>query len=123
MVSPFSTKNLSQRPMADVMFDIKDLHVLYPNVPKEAFRKFCSTNLAPANPSSNNGYVKHMLVTQVEGYVCLFLRRARGPRKKIKFLTYFLFSFRSDNNPMDSNPATPAGYDMMGSVHQQGDVQ
>lgn len=65
MVSPFTAKDLTQRSMADVIFDLTDLTVLYPDVPKEAFRKFCSP--APGQSSPSTGYVKHMLVTHVEG--------------------------------------------------------
>ena len=66
MVAPFTTRNLSQRSMADVIFDIADLTVLYPDIPKESFRKFCSSNTAQGAPT-NNGYVRHTLVTHVEG--------------------------------------------------------
>ena len=52
--------------MADVIFDIADLTVLYPDIPKESFRKFCSSNTAQGAPT-NNGYVRHTLVTHVEG--------------------------------------------------------
>ena len=66
MVAPFTTRNLSQRSMADVIFDIADLTVLYPDVPKEAFRKFSSSSMGQGS-STANGYVRHTLVTQVEG--------------------------------------------------------
>jgi len=66
MVAPFTTRNLSQRSMADVIFDIADLSVLYPDIPKENFRKFCSSNTAQVN-TPHNGYVRHTLVTHVEG--------------------------------------------------------
>merc|ERR1712018_394743 len=66
MVAPFTTRNLSQRSMADVIFDIADLSVLYPDIPKENFRKFCSSNTEQA-AQPNNGYVRHTLVTHVEG--------------------------------------------------------
>ncbi len=67
-VAPFTTKDLSQRSMADVIFDLNDLVTLYPEVPKENFRRFSSAAAAAqgASPSAN-GYVKHMLVTHVEG--------------------------------------------------------
>ena len=67
MVAPFTTKDLSQRPMADVIFDLNDLGVLYPDVPKDAFRKFSSAAQAGPNAPSANGYVPHKLVTHVEG--------------------------------------------------------
>jgi len=66
MVAPFTTRNLSQRSMADVIFDIADLSVLYPDIPKESFRKFTSSSTAPGT-QPNNGYVRHTLVTHVEG--------------------------------------------------------
>ncbi len=66
MVAPFTTRNLSQRSMADVIFDLTSLSVLYPDIPKENFRKFCSSNTAQGAPTSN-GYVRHTLVTHVEG--------------------------------------------------------
>ena len=67
MVAPFTMKNLSQRSMADVIFDPNDLTVLYPDVPKENFRRFCSQASPGQGGSSSSGYVKHMLVTHVEG--------------------------------------------------------
>jgi signal transducer and activator of transcription 5B len=66
MVAPFTTRNLSQRSMADVIFDIGDLTQLYPNTNKEVFKKFCTSSTTSANLPSN-GYVRHTLVTQVEG--------------------------------------------------------
>ena len=66
MVAPFTTKNLSQRPMADVIFDLADLSILYPDIPKENFKKFSSA-AQPQNAPSANGYVPHRLVTHVEG--------------------------------------------------------
>jgi len=78
MVAPFTTRNLSQRSMADVIFDIGDLTQLYPNTNKEVFKKFCTSSTTSANLPSN-GYVRHTLVTQVEGV----------------------------STGMDSNPATP----------------
>ena len=66
MVAPFTTKDLSQRSMADVIFDLNDLTQLYPNIKKENFRKFCSAAMSQNAPTAN-GYVKHMLVTHVEG--------------------------------------------------------
>ena len=67
MVAPFTTKDLSQRRMADVIFDLNDLSVLYPDIPKDAFRKFSSAAQAAQNAPSANGYVPHKLVTHVEG--------------------------------------------------------
>merc|ERR1711879_679975 len=63
MVAPFTTRNLSQRSMADVIFDIGDLTQLYPNTNKEVFKKFCTSSTTQAtqhNPygdgSSTPGY-------------------------------------------------------------------
>jgi len=65
---PFSTRDLSQRSMADTVFDIKFLMLVYPDTPKENLRKFCSqANQGAAAPQTANGYVRHQLVTQVEG--------------------------------------------------------
>jgi len=63
---PFTARDLTQRSMADVVFDINDLTVLYPNIPKEVFRKHCSTNAQEQQPTAT-GYVKHILVTQLQG--------------------------------------------------------
>ena len=63
---PFTSRDLTQRSMADVVFDINDLTVLYPNIPKEVFRKHCSTNAQEQQPTAT-GYVKHILVTQLQG--------------------------------------------------------
>lgn len=67
MVSPFTTKDLSQRSMVDVFFDLGDLTTLYPNTHKEELRKFCSASAQGQPSQSANGYVRHTLVTQVEG--------------------------------------------------------
>ena len=67
---PFTSRDLSQRSMADVVFDINDLTVLYPNIPKEVFRKHCSTGTQEQQPTAT-GYVKHILVTQLQRYICL----------------------------------------------------
>lgn len=65
---PFSTRDLSQRSMADTVFDIKFLIYVYPDTLKENLRKFCSaSNQGAAAPQTTNGYVRHQLVTQVEG--------------------------------------------------------
>lgn len=53
--------------MADVIFDLGNtLEVLYPNVPKENFRKFCPP-AAGQGQGANTGYVPHKLVTNLEG--------------------------------------------------------
>ena len=66
MVAPFTTRNLTQRSMADVIYDIADLHFLYPNTSKDVFKKFCTTSTTQGATAAN-GYVRHTLVTQVEG--------------------------------------------------------
>jgi len=62
---PFTTKDLSQRSMADVVFDINELTVLYPNIPKEVFEKHCSNTIKEEKPT-NSGYIKHNLVTKLQ---------------------------------------------------------
>lgn len=65
---PFLTKDLSQRSMADVIFDLDLITTLYPDTPKEHLKRFSSSFSSQGSQSSNsNGYVKHMLVTKVEG--------------------------------------------------------
>ncbi|XP_040575664.1 signal transducer and activator of transcription 5B [Lepeophtheirus salmonis] len=66
MVAPFTSRDLCQRSMADVIFDIEALTLLYPDTPKLKFRQFCSNIVQGFQPTAN-GYVKHMLVTHVEG--------------------------------------------------------
>ena len=52
--------------MADVIFDVGALTTLYPNIPKENFRKFCSASMGSTTPAAN-GYIRHMLVTHIDG--------------------------------------------------------
>lgn len=48
-------------------FLLQELTVLYPDINKDVFKRFCSAVAqAPINRASD-GYVKHTLVTQVEG--------------------------------------------------------
>ena len=63
MVAPFTTQDLNQRCMADVIFDLTELTFLYPNIHKESFKKFVTTKA----PTTSSGYVNHNLVTRVEG--------------------------------------------------------
>ena len=63
MVAPFTTRDLNQRCMADVIFDLTELTFLYPNIHKESFKKFVTTKA----PTTSSGYVNHNLVTRVEG--------------------------------------------------------
>ncbi len=68
MVAPFTNKDLCQRCMGDVVFDLTDLTLLYPDIPKEAFRKFSTSGSSSGQgASTKGGYVMHTLVTQVEG--------------------------------------------------------
>ena len=68
-----SYPDLSQRSMVDVFFDLGDLTTLYPNTNKEELRKFCSAAAPGQSAQSANGYVRHTLVTHVEGSVqCVF---------------------------------------------------
>ena len=55
--------------MVDVFFDLGDLTTLYPNTNKEELRKFCSAAAPGQSAQSANGYVRHTLVTHVEGSV------------------------------------------------------
>ncbi len=66
-VSPFTMKDLSQRSMVDVIFDLSHLNILYPDTQKESLRKFTSAASGQTAPAATNGYVKHTLVTHVEG--------------------------------------------------------
>ena len=63
---PFTTKDLAQRSMADVVFDINELTFLYPSITKEVFRKHCGTSAQEKKPG-NPGYIKHTFVTQLQG--------------------------------------------------------
>merc|ERR1711971_352081 len=63
MVAPFTTRDLNQRCMADVIFDLTELTFLYPHIPKDSFKKFVTTKA----PTTSSGYVNHNLVTRVEG--------------------------------------------------------
>jgi len=68
MVAPFTTRDLSQRSISDVIFDLQQhLTVLYPNTPMEAFRKFSNSANKDQVPASNSGYVPHTLKTHVPG--------------------------------------------------------
>ena len=64
MVAPFTTRDLNQRCMAERIFDLTELYSLYPETPKESFRKFVSSQA----PTTANGYVKWENKTNLEGY-------------------------------------------------------
>ena len=63
---PFSSKDLAQRSIADVVFDITELTLLYPSISKEVFRKHVGTSNQEKKPG-NPGYIKHTFVTQLQG--------------------------------------------------------
>ena len=68
MVAPFTTKDLSQRSIADVIFDLQEyLTFLFPNTPKEAFRKFSTSAAQNERSQTATGYVPHSLKTHVPG--------------------------------------------------------
>jgi len=69
MVAPFTTKDLSQRSIADVIFDLQEyLTFLYPKIPKEHFRKFSTSAAQNAASRTDTGYVPHSLKTHVPGF-------------------------------------------------------
>jgi hypothetical protein len=45
----------------------QELTVLYPDVSKDVFKKFCSAAIQGQTSKASDGYVQHKLVTQVEG--------------------------------------------------------
>ena len=71
MVAPFTTKDLSQRSIADSLFDLeKNLSCVYQYpapIPLEAFRKFSSAVPGADKKDPNSGYVPHSLKTHVPG--------------------------------------------------------
>ena len=70
-VAPFTTKDLSQRSIGDTIFDLKEhLTIVYPNIPKDAFKKFSAQ---PTPPQQKDGYVPHTLRTHVPGDLSLQL--------------------------------------------------
>jgi len=69
MVAPFTTKDLSQRSIADVIFDLQEyLTFLFPNTPKEAFRKFSASAAQTERARTDTGYVPHSLKTHVSDF-------------------------------------------------------
>jgi len=61
MVAPFTTKDLSQRSVADVIFDLQELTYLYPQIPKEHFRQFSASAAQSKESQTASGYVPHSL--------------------------------------------------------------
>jgi len=68
-VAPFVSKDLSQRSISDTIFDLQEnLTYLYPNIPRDIFKKFSSAITKDTGPTSH-GYVPHSLKTHVQGPV------------------------------------------------------
>lgn len=66
MVQPFTTKDFAIRGLADRINDLKNLHYLFPNVPKDTvFGKFYSR--VSDQPPLANGYVKSFLALTLPG--------------------------------------------------------
>ena len=56
MIQPFTARDLRQRCIADVIFDLTGLTMLYPNKPKDELKMFITaTTGAPSKEP--NGYV------------------------------------------------------------------
>lgn len=67
-VAPFVSKDLSQRSIADTIFDLQEnLTFLYPNIPNEVFKKFSSASTKDMGQQTSYGYVPHSLKTHVQG--------------------------------------------------------
>jgi len=72
MVAPFTTKDLSQRSIADVIFDLQEyLTYLYPDIPKVAFKKFTTSPSQQDQKSTQFGYVPHSLRSTLSGHSSL----------------------------------------------------
>ncbi|XP_063231375.1 signal transducer and activator of transcription 5B isoform X2 [Bacillus rossius redtenbacheri] len=68
MLQPFTSKDFAIRSLADRISDLQHLVYLYPDIPKDqAFGKYY-TPFTENQPTSNNGYVKPLLVTHVPGW-------------------------------------------------------
>jgi signal transducer and activator of transcription 5B len=66
MVQPFTSKDFAIRGLADRINDLKNLHFLYPNIPKDqVFGKFYSR--VCEQPPLANGYVKPWLALTLPG--------------------------------------------------------
>uniref|UniRef100_A0A6G1SGE6 Signal transducer and transcription activator n=1 Tax=Aceria tosichella TaxID=561515 RepID=A0A6G1SGE6_9ACAR len=63
-LEPFYAKDLTTRPLADRIRDLKDLIYLYPSIPKdEAFEAYYTPIKIEPTPKSQESYVKALLVT------------------------------------------------------------
>lgn len=99
-VAPFTTKDLSQRSIWDTIFDLEEhLTFVYPNIPKESFKKFSAQPTPPA-PYKGDGYVPHQLRTHVQG--ATYDQIVKGPEMK-----------EDPFNPCSPNPPGFQPYDMM----------
>lgn len=68
MIQPFTSKDFAIRSLADRIRDLNHLLYLYPDIGKDmAFNKYY-TPYQDNPPTSNNGYVKPVLVTQLPGW-------------------------------------------------------
>ena len=69
MLQPFTNKDFAIRSLADRLSDLKHLIYLYPDIIKDqAFSKYY-TPINSSSNTSNNGYVRPLLVTHVPGSV------------------------------------------------------
>ncbi|KAG8033982.1 hypothetical protein G9C98_008463 [Cotesia typhae] len=68
MLQPFTSKDFAIRSLADRVSDLQHLLYLYPDISKDqAFARYY-TPFTESQPTSNNGYVKPLLVTHVPGW-------------------------------------------------------
>ncbi|XP_017772136.1 PREDICTED: signal transducer and activator of transcription 5B isoform X2 [Nicrophorus vespilloides] len=68
MLQPFTSKDFAIRCLADRIADLSHLTYLYPDTTKDsAFNKYY-TPFQDNQPTSNNGYVKPLLVTHIPGW-------------------------------------------------------
>ncbi|XP_043192536.1 signal transducer and activator of transcription 5B-like isoform X2 [Amphibalanus amphitrite] len=68
MLQPFTNKDFAIRSLADRLSDLKHLIYLYPDIIKDqAFSKYY-TPINSSSNTSNNGYVRPLLVTHVPGW-------------------------------------------------------
>ncbi|XP_063392018.1 signal transducer and activator of transcription 5B [Cydia fagiglandana] len=66
-LQPFTSRDLTQRPLADRLSDLTQLQYLYPNVAKDdVFSKYYTKH---ENEMLKNGYVKPVLVTTLPPYM------------------------------------------------------
>merc|ERR1719219_2035177 len=129
MVAPFTTKDLSQRSIADVVFDLdKSLSVVYQSPleggpkAKEVFRKFSSQNLQ--NQPTATGYVPHQLKTHVSG-------PASGGYEVTGFMSPHgsewhdasEYTYTAEDNSMQDDLNTGQLLDILGIVSNNMDVQ